>query len=86
MSKKFNSVNIISFPYEENCDIIQEYLSKCGLDCRTEKVYPPSGTVNSRHNWGCRIYYNKNGENDKIINNYLEENSYIKKIIRNLLE
>ena len=81
MTTKYNSINIISFPYEENCNMIQEYLNKCGLNCQIEKIYPSSGTVNSRHNWGCRIHYNKNGENEQIINTYLEETSYINRFI-----
>lgn len=30
---------------------------------------------------GCKNYYNKNSDNDKIINNYLEENSYVNRLI-----
>ena len=81
MDKLYDSKSIISFPYEENCSIVKNYLNKCGLDCKVDKIYPPSGTVNSRHNWGCKIYYNKNSDNDKIINNYLEENSYVNRLI-----
>ena len=81
MSKKYNSINVISFPYEENCGMIKKYLNNCGLDCQIEKIYPPSGTVNSRHNWGCTIHYNKTVNNEEIINTYLEENSYINRFI-----
>ena len=75
MPSQYNSKKIISSFVEEDCQYIQHYLTQCGLHCEVFQVLPTSATAISRHNWGCKIKYNKSDESDEIIDKYENEHS-----------
>jgi hypothetical protein len=82
MNKVYTNQRIINSFFEEDCKSIQKYLIKSGLNCKLDKILPTSGTIKSRYNCGCVINYNKNDKNDKIIKDYIKENSFLLKFFK----